>query len=67
MAPLESVSDMLGRNVRYHHDVSSCPQMITALHRAWAAILLNDIRTIIGPMYQRCTACLRDDRGHISN
>ena len=38
---------MLGHNVRYHHDVRPRPKMITALHRAWAAIPLNDIRQLL--------------------
>ena len=50
LAPIEHVWDMLGCNVRYHHDVRSRPQMITALRREWAANPLKDIRTIIGLM-----------------
>ena len=38
LAPIEHVWDMLGCNVRYHHDVRIRPQIFIALRREWAAI-----------------------------
>ena len=55
LVPIEHAWDMLGRDVRYHHDVRPRPQMIYALRRERVAIPENDIRTIIGLMRHRCT------------
>ena len=66
LAPIEHVWDILGRNVRSRHDVRTRPQMIAALRREWAAIPQNEIRTTIGSMRRRCTACMRADGGHTS-
>ena len=60
LAQIEHVWDMLGRNVRYFHDVRLRPQMITTLRREWVAIPEKD-RTIIGPMRHRYTTCMRAD------
>ena len=66
-APIEHVRDILDCNVRYNFDVRPCPQMITALRLEWAAVLQNDIRTIIGSMRHRCTACIQAKGGLTSN
>ena len=66
LAPTEHVLDILGRNAKCHNDVRTRPQMTTALRREWAAIAQNDIRTIIGLVRRRCTACIRVGGDHTS-
>ena len=69
LAPIEHVWDILGRNVRFNHDVRPCFQMTTVLHLEWAEVPppQNDIRAIICSMRHRCTACMRANGGHTSN
>ena len=66
---VEHIWDILRCMVRYNHDVRPRLQMITAWlwHLKWAAVPQNIIRTIIGSMRHRWTACMRVDRGHTSN
>ena len=67
MVPIEHAWEILGRNVRCHHDVRIRPQMIRSLRGEGAAIPLNDIRILFGLMRDRFTACMRADGGHTAN
>ena len=59
---LELFGENLGRNVRNRYNVRKRTQIIAALRREGTAIPKNDIRSVIGSIRHRCTACM-----HASN
>lgn len=61
--PIEHLWDILGRRVA-ERNPSTRQELVRFLQEEWAAIPLQQIRTLVGSMRRRCTECVDAMGGH---